>query len=177
MQLHDPPLVLRQPGEGVGEPQQLLAADGPLARGGLVGREQSLQSGGRTLQLGLQRSLPAGIARLGVEPADRGRQGVRQDGAEPGQPLAFGPAPELVPPLVGVEDRLLDDVGGVQLRAEPRAQLEPGEQQEVVAVVLDRPDVVASSRSHGSARSLPLNPAWSPPRRLRYKVLHASRVR
>ena len=38
--------------------------------------------------------------------------------AEPGQPLAFGPAPELVPSLVGLKYRLLDDVGGVELRAE-----------------------------------------------------------
>ena len=139
MQLHDAPLVLRQPGDGVGEPQQLLAADGPLARRRLVGREQAFQPGGRALQLPLQRSFPAGIARLGVEPANRGRQGIGQDRAEPGQPLAFGPAPELAPSLVGVEDRLLDDVGGVQLRAEAGAQLEPDEQQEVVAVVLDRP--------------------------------------
>ena len=37
VQLDDPPLILRQPGDGVGEPQQLLAADGPLARRRLVG--------------------------------------------------------------------------------------------------------------------------------------------
>ena len=32
MQLHDAPLVFRQPGQGGGKPQQLLAADGPFAR-------------------------------------------------------------------------------------------------------------------------------------------------
>ena len=155
VQLHDPPLVLRQTGEGLGEPQQLLAADGPLARRGLVGREQALQPGRGALQLGLQGSLPPGVARLGLEPPGRRRQGVRQDGAEPGQPLAFGPAPELVPPLVGLQDRLLDDVGGVELRAQAGAHLEPDEQQEVIAVVLDRADVVASVWSHRSAPSLP----------------------
>ena len=117
MQLHDPSLVLQQTGEGLGEPQELLAADGPLARGGLVGCEQAFQSGSGAIQLGLQRSLSAGIAGLGAEPSGRGGQGVRQDGAEPGQPLAFGPAPELVPPLVGLQDRLLDDVRGVEFRA------------------------------------------------------------
>ena len=86
---------------------------------------------------------------LGVVAPDHGRQGIRQDGAEPGLPFAFGRTPELGPPLMSVKDRLLDDIGGVYLGAEPGAHLEPNEQQEIVAVILDRPDVVASITSHG----------------------------
>ena len=70
---------------------------------------------GRLLELDLQGTLPAGVARLGVEPSSRPRQGIRQDRAQPGQPFGLRPAPELGPPLMGVEDRLLDNVGGVQL--------------------------------------------------------------
>jgi hypothetical protein len=130
-------------------------------------REQALQPGRRSLELGRQRSFPVGVTRLGVESSGRGRQRVRQDGAEPREPLAFGPTPELVPPLVGLEDRLLDDVRGVELRAEAAAQLEPDEQQEVIAVVLDRAEVVASGRSHRPASSWAVAPASHHPRRPR----------
>ena len=116
-QLNDAPLVLRQTGEGLGQPQQLFAADGPPARGGLVGRQQVFQPGRGALELGLQGSLPAGVAHLRIEPSARRRKRVGQDSAKPCQPLAFGSAPELVPSFVGLEYRLLDDVGGVELRA------------------------------------------------------------
>jgi hypothetical protein len=46
---------------------------------------------------------------------------VGQDGAEPGQPLGLALAPELDPTPVGFQDRLLDDVGGVQLGLEAGA--------------------------------------------------------
>ena len=57
--------------------------------------------------------------------------------------------------------RLLDDVGGVQLRAQAWADLKPDEQQEVIAVVLDPPDLVARGRSHHSAPLLPVGTVFS----------------
>jgi hypothetical protein len=54
---------------------------------------------------------------------------------------------------VGQQDRLLDDVGGVELGAQAGPDLEPDEQPEVIAVVLNPADRVASRRSHRSAPS------------------------
>jgi hypothetical protein len=45
----------------------------------------------------------------------------------------------------------LDDVGGAELRAHAPADLQPDEQQEAIAVVLDPADIVASGRSHRAA--------------------------
>ena len=90
---------------------------------------------------------------LGAISPDHGRQGIRQDGAEPGLPLAFGRTLKLrSPPLVGVQDRpTADDVGGVSPLAEQGTHLEPDEQQEIIAVILNRADLVVSIKSHGFA--------------------------
>jgi hypothetical protein len=141
MQLHDAPLARRQLGEGGGEPQQLLGADGAFARGGLVGGEQSLQARGRLFEIDLEGTFPSQLACLRVEASDGAGQGIRQDGAEPGEPLGLGLPAELGSALVGLEERLLDDVGGVQLGLEAGSHLEAGEQAEVIPIALQGPVV------------------------------------
>jgi len=127
VQLDHPALVLRQVGHRLGESQQLLVTGGALARRRLVGRKQALQSRGGLFELGLQGALLAQVACLGREPASRSCQSVRQDGAEPGEPLGFALPTKLCPALVRFQDCLLDDIRGVQFRLEAWAQLEPRE--------------------------------------------------
>src|SRR5262249_31519076 len=55
VQLDRGALVLRQRGQGVGQPAQLLLPDGVLARRGRVGPQERLHAGGGPFQGGLQR--------------------------------------------------------------------------------------------------------------------------
>jgi hypothetical protein len=50
---------------------------------------------------------------------------VGQDRAQPCPHLLVGPAAELVESLMGLQEGLLDDVRGVQLRPQPGIELQP----------------------------------------------------
>jgi hypothetical protein len=83
----------------------------------------------------------SGIARSGRRrPRRRRASAIWWARMEPGELLGLGRPAELVPPLVGLEQGLLDDVGGVDLRPEPRPDLDPREQPEIVAQLLRRPE-------------------------------------
>jgi hypothetical protein len=120
MQLDHPPLIFRQPGQGGGKSQQFLAANGSLARRSLVGGEQALQPR-RQFEVARQGALPTDVPCPRLEPTGGRGQNVRQDGPEPGQLLGLGCATELPLGFVGLQNRLLDDVGGIQLRLEAGA--------------------------------------------------------
>ena len=115
---------------------QPLLPDDLLARRGRLGVEPSVEPRRRLLDGLLQRERPLGPS---AAPAAEGVGDLAgEDRPEPGEVLGLGRAAELVSPLVGLQERLLDDVGGVDLRAEPRAELEPGEQPELFAQALRR---------------------------------------
>ena len=61
--------------------------------------------------------------------------------AQPRAELKIGLATKLVESLMGPQKRLLDDVGGVELPAEPGIKLHPSQQPQVLAVVLQRAEV------------------------------------
>jgi hypothetical protein len=131
-QFHGGALVFGQAGQGVGQAQQFLLPDGRLAGGGVIGRQPLLQAAGGLVQ----RPLQVEVAPLAGEAADRAGQGVEEDLPQPGRPLSFGAAAELVLRLVRLEQRLLDDVGGVQLGLHLRPQLHPGQQVQVLPIAL-----------------------------------------
>jgi hypothetical protein len=56
-----------------------------------------------------------------------------QDATEPGGQLALGPAPELRPGPDGLEHRLLDHVGGVELAAQFPVEVQLSQHLEVLA--------------------------------------------
>jgi hypothetical protein len=128
MQLQRYPLGFREQGQGFGQAEELLVVVGLLARRGLLGRQPGLQPGRGLGQGRLQGALPGHVAPGPVQVAAGVGQVAGQDLAQPGGQLGLGLAPELRQGLVGLQQRLLDQVGGVQLGPQPRVQLQPGQQ-------------------------------------------------
>ena len=75
-----------------------------------LARQPPLHAGRGLLDRRLQGPLQRDVPLLPGEPAERLGQLVRQDLAEPGGQLGVRGAAELVPPVVGLQERLLDDV-------------------------------------------------------------------
>jgi hypothetical protein len=76
---------------------------------------------------------------LTAELANGVGQHVGQDGPQPGDELAFALPAKLVTLLVGLEQRLLDQVRRIELPLKTRVQLRPGQEAQVLAVLLQRP--------------------------------------
>src|SRR5262249_56249851 len=57
---------------------------------------------------------------------------VLEDAAQPGQPLGLGSALEPTEPAVRLQERLLDQVGGIDLGLQPALDARPGGEAEVV---------------------------------------------
>ena len=74
-----------------------------------------------------------------LESADQVGQVPRQDPAQPGDQLRLGLALELVEVLVGLEQRFLDQVGGVRLAPQRGVDAGAGQQPQVVAIRLQQP--------------------------------------
>ena len=66
---------------------------------------------------------------------------------------------ELAALLVGFEQRLLDQVGRVQLTLEPHVQLEPRQHAQVLAVILQGPLESVRLASHAGTRQAKTRPA------------------
>ena len=84
----------------------------------------------------LERPLPADIALAGRQLAQHVRQVVAQDRAQPCRGLGLGsrsPRRVVIEPLVGFQKRLLDDPREIDLVAQPRSDLEPGQEPQVGA--------------------------------------------
>ena len=61
-----------------------------------------------------------------------------QDLPQPGQELLLRLTAKLADPAVDLEKRLLHDVGDVQLALDPPANLDPGQEEQVVPVPLEQ---------------------------------------
>ena len=133
--LDDDALVLRQLGQGAGQAEQLLLTADPLAGRRLIGGQPRLDAGRRGVHGLFQRRLHVQLALVLAGGVD---QRVGQDAAQPAGLFGLGAAAELAAVLVGLDQRLLDHVRRIELAAQPRVELQPGQQVEVVAVVLHR---------------------------------------
>ena len=74
-----------------------------------------------------------------------------QDRAQPRPQLEIGLATKLVESLMGLQERLLDDVGGVELPAQPGIELQLSQQPQILAVVLQRTRVTRGAFVHRAA--------------------------
>ena len=71
-----------------------------------------------------------------------------QDRAQPGGELRLRSAPKLPPVLVGLQERLLDQVRRVELGPQPRVELDPRQEQEIVAVAFQGTTLVPTLAGH-----------------------------
>src|SRR5262249_4640207 len=115
---------------GLGQDEQALVPQESLARREVLGGEPGFQSQRGLLNRPdrLLAQLAAGIAHL-----------VGEDRPQPGGPLGVGCAPELVAVLMGLQERLLDQVRGVELAPQARTDLHAGQQVQVLAKLLQWP--------------------------------------
>ena len=143
--LDDDALVFRQLGQGAGQAQEVFLTADPLAGRRLVGGQPRLDAGRRGVHALFQRRLHVQLALVLASGVD---QRVGQDAAQPAGLFGLGAAAELAAVLVGLDQRLLHHVRRVELAAQPRVELEPREQVEVVAVVLHRTIQAAGRRLH-----------------------------
>jgi hypothetical protein len=77
------------------------------------------------------------VIQLAAELPRRVDERVGQDAAQPAGLLGRRVAAELLAVLVRLDQRLLHDVGRIDLAGQARVELEPRQQVQVVAVVLD----------------------------------------
>src|SRR5262249_36981284 len=103
----------------------------------------------RLVEGGLQRAFAGHVAPGPAEAAERVRQRTGEQAAQPGQELAVAPAAELVALAVGLQQRLLDHVGGVELGPDVRPELRPRPQQEVLPEALQRQPLSTGFVLHG----------------------------
>jgi hypothetical protein len=112
----DVAVILGEAFEGRGDAQLLLPAEDMLARGRFRGC-RIVRPGPRSIVIAVEGNLAAGIALRGAPPALRLVVGVvDHDPLQPGEPLAGRLAGKAVEAAVGLEERLLDDIGGIDLR-------------------------------------------------------------
>src|SRR5438445_9558559 len=62
-----------------------------------------------------------------------------QDLPEPGNPFALALPPELGEVPVGFQKRFLHEIGGINLSLQPPANLQAGQQVEIMAIKLQQP--------------------------------------
>jgi len=75
---------------------------------------------------------------------------ARQDRAEPGTQLLVGLTTKLLDSLMGLQERLLNDVRRIELQPQPRIELQPRQEAKVFAVVLEWSGGVPGTLSHGA---------------------------
>src|SRR5262249_50934880 len=98
-----------------------------------------LEASRRLLNGPLQRAFLDDVPRARAELAERVRQGVRQNRAQPRCSLGLAPAPELTDSLVRLQQRLLNHIRRVELAPKLLRKLKPRQQVQVVPVALQRP--------------------------------------
>ena len=104
-----------------------------------------LQPRCRLVERRVQRPFPADVPLAGHQLAERIGQVMAEDRTQPRGGRLAGPLPSrlFLQRLVGLEQRLLDDPGQVDLVSQPRRDLHPGQQAQVGAEPLQ---VVALER-------------------------------
>jgi hypothetical protein len=108
------PLIVRQPGQRSGQPEQVFATSRAFVWGRLVGCQQPFQPGFGLLQFPLQGSFAAEVAGGRRELASGGGECVGQDDPQPATPFRLCPAAKLVAACVRQKDSLLYQVGGIE---------------------------------------------------------------
>ena len=128
-------LRLGQLGQGLHQQHRLLVPLGPLAGRRLLGGQPGVEPGGGLLDRLLERAFQRHVATAAAVVADGVGQGAGEDPPEPGRQLGRGPSPRnCAEGLVRLQERLLHDVGRIQLAPQGRAELEPGQDAQVVPV-------------------------------------------
>ena len=74
---------------------------------------------------------------MAIEPARGLGKRRREDGAQPRRQLGMRPAAKLGELFVRDQERLLDDVRRVEPAAQPRVDLKPSQQTQIIGVLLD----------------------------------------
>ena len=115
VQFDRPPLVRRQAGQGLGQAGQLLVPLGRLRGRGLVRFQTRRQAGRRLVKGRFQGALQPHVPAAGAELPCGVRQGTRENLPQPRRQFGLAAAAELAPPGVGLQQRLLHEVGGVEL--------------------------------------------------------------
>lgn len=124
-------VILRQPVQHACEQEFAFVAGRRLSRGGGVGRQQitkSLRDVGEVL---IEGDLTIEVALLrAVVAANLVGEDVTEDLTQPGRAFAGGAAAESWQVAVSLDEGLLDDVGGIELGAEPAFDLRLREQSQ-----------------------------------------------
>jgi hypothetical protein len=111
---------------------------GLLARRRAGSGQQRPEPGGELVEAGGERAFQVHVAPGPREVADGVGEVVREDPPQPGRALlrrVFLPA---VHRLVRLQERLLDHVGRIELGAQPRVQVQAGQEPQVIAVRLQQ---------------------------------------
>ena len=130
-------LGLGEPLDGVGDAAGAFVGLGLAARSGVVPGKPAVESTRRLLDELLQRAFAVDVAPGAAEVAGGVRQDARQDLSEPAGEFGIVRSPELLLGLVGLQERLLDEVGGVELGLEPPVPGDPGQQLQVRAELFE----------------------------------------
>src|SRR5262249_13023387 len=85
-----------------------------------------------------------------VDLSGRVGQFAGEDRTQPGRALGIGRAPALVPVPVRLQQGLLDKIRGVEQALWARVELEPGQQQQILAETLQGRTSVMAGLSHYS---------------------------
>ena len=123
----------------IGQEHRLLAADGACAgaRGG-GGGQRRLDVEARPVERRLQRFLATDVAAPGPVVLGLVGQGPDEDLPEPADQLGLAAAEELGELAMGLQVRLLDQVGGVEPDLESPADQGPGQDPEIAPIKLQQ---------------------------------------
>jgi hypothetical protein len=119
-----------------------------LRAGGVTGLAEPLQTHRGLLQGRRQRAFQARVPLGSAQRPPGVGHIVNQHLPQPGGQLLLAPAAELVVLAAGFQQRLLHDVGGVELGLQPSVHLHAGQQHQVVSEPLQRRPPVSRLGRH-----------------------------
>ena len=131
VQLDGGALIVRQLSQGIRHPRQLFLALHLLAGRRLVGHQPRREALRRGVQCLLQRPLAVHVAHGGGQFAHLVGQVVGQDAPQP-----HGRRSRTLSRLMRLQQGLLHDAGQVDLAAQPRIEVQPGQQVQVGPIAL-----------------------------------------
>ena len=132
MQFNDEPLLVGQLGEGAGELKQLFLVADAFAGRRLFGGEPGVQPRRGFVDGLFDGDLNGDLALVFAGHVD---EAVGEDAPQPCGLFGGRAAAKLLAVLVGLDERLLHDVGRIEFAAQPRVELEAGQQMQVIPVV------------------------------------------
>jgi hypothetical protein len=128
-------IILGELPQCFGQSEDGLVPDRSARRGGLVGGEPAFEPGGRVVEGSFERSNAPEIAFGTSERAGGVGEVTGEEPSEPGEAFALGLSSVVLAILMGIEERLLHDIGRVDpwppsttelsLREKPQVRAEP----------------------------------------------------